>query len=160
MGEELQPNMVRPQLYLASVRTEVYKDILDQNGITHILQVCPWPGGSTWQPVLIAASTVPQTLMQQEVDVGAVFHLVPCRREWNWDQPTPSTTHTCSCHFMTCPSRTSLLPSLQPSDSSSRPWMEVGAYIAPSTADVISMSPWCSTASPGCSNTISTVSAP
>lgn len=43
MGEELQPNMVRPQLYLASVRTEVYMDILDQNGITHILQVCPWP---------------------------------------------------------------------------------------------------------------------
>lgn len=39
----VQPQMVRPQLYIASVRTELYREILEQNGITHILQVCCWP---------------------------------------------------------------------------------------------------------------------
>lgn len=41
----LQPQLVRPQLYIASVRTELYKELLEQNGITHILQVrraAPW----------------------------------------------------------------------------------------------------------------------
>lgn len=43
MEHGLQPQMVRPQLYIASVRTELYRDILEQNGITHILQVrMPW----------------------------------------------------------------------------------------------------------------------
>jgi hypothetical protein len=39
----VQPQMVRPQLYIASVRTELHREILEQNGITHILQVCCWP---------------------------------------------------------------------------------------------------------------------
>lgn len=37
--EGVQPQLVRPQLYIASIRTEVCKDVLEQNGITHILQV-------------------------------------------------------------------------------------------------------------------------
>jgi hypothetical protein len=35
----LQPQLVRPQLYIASIRTELFKEVLEQNGITHILQV-------------------------------------------------------------------------------------------------------------------------
>lgn len=42
MERGLQPQMVRPQLYISSMRTELYRDVLDTNGITHILQV----GGS------------------------------------------------------------------------------------------------------------------
>jgi hypothetical protein len=39
MEQGLQPQMVRPRLYIASVRTEVSKEALEQSGITHILQV-------------------------------------------------------------------------------------------------------------------------
>jgi hypothetical protein len=40
MEQGLQPQMVRPRLYIASVRTELSKDLLEQSGITHVLQVC------------------------------------------------------------------------------------------------------------------------
>lgn len=36
---DLQPCLIRPGLYLSSLQTEVYRDILDEHGITHILQV-------------------------------------------------------------------------------------------------------------------------
>eukprot|EP00775_Hariotina_reticulata_P006465 gene6465-6693_t len=36
---QILPCLIRPSLYLSSLRTEVYKDLLDEFGITHILQV-------------------------------------------------------------------------------------------------------------------------
>lgn len=36
---DLRPDLIRPGLYLSSVRTEVYREVLDDHGITHILQV-------------------------------------------------------------------------------------------------------------------------
>lgn len=39
MEQGLQPQMVRPHLYISSMRTELYRELLESNGITHILQV-------------------------------------------------------------------------------------------------------------------------
>ena len=40
--DDLQLHCVRPGLFLSSARTEQSLATLQQNGITHIMQVCSW----------------------------------------------------------------------------------------------------------------------
>lgn len=126
MERGLQPQMVRPQLYISSMRTELYRDVLETNGITHILQVgC----GSS-------ACPHSRCLCRPERSKHTVPHTtcLPCaaaaqthRLALSCSPATRSTSSTCSCQSLTGRSRTSCRPSRRHSTSSMQACTEVSS---------------------------------
>lgn len=124
----LQPQMVRPQLYISSMRTELYREVLETNGITHILQV--GRAGQTPvfpQPLPLQARVEEQARRPSHTTcllcaaVAAQTH----RSGLSCSPATRSTLSTCSCQLPTGRSRTSCRPSRQHSTSSMQAWTEV-----------------------------------
>jgi hypothetical protein len=142
---QILPCLIRPSLYLSSLRTEVYKDLLDEFGITHILQV--------GLGALFAAmhdAWLPQCLFRH-----AAFVDGECQRRFRlytqrdcfgvprWDYlfwcsfsllsrlegscglRIQKATRICSCPYGICLSRTLWAASPLPSSSSTKLWQKV-----------------------------------
>lgn len=73
MEQGLQPQMVRPRLYIASVRTELSKDLLEQSGITHVLQVCAKQAGHAQVAVSCKHLTLSRVSLDVSLNYGEVY---------------------------------------------------------------------------------------